>query len=108
MLIIDIIYLVLIFITTVLKFMVRWRRGYAPACKAEYTGSNRSAPQKINVFTNIKIKLLLFKFSGVAQLVEQATGNRWVTGSSPVAGAIFLVVLFGEIFGKDKFCLSYI
>ena len=42
---------------------------------------------KINVFTNIKIKLLLFKFSGVAQLVEQATVNRWVTGSSPVAGA---------------------
>ena len=27
-------------------------------------------------------------FSGVAQLVEQATVNRWVTGSSPVAGAI--------------------
>ena len=27
--------------------------------------------------------------SGVAQLVEQATVNRWVTGSSPVAGAIF-------------------
>ena len=26
--------------------------------------------------------------SGVAQLVEQATVNRWVTGSSPVAGAI--------------------
>tara|TARA_B100000123_G_scaffold27922_1_gene19015 strand:+ start:54 stop:191 length:138 start_codon:yes stop_codon:yes gene_type:complete len=25
--------------------------------------------------------------SGVAQLVEQATVNRWVTGSSPVAGA---------------------
>ena len=30
-----------------------------------------------------------FKFSGVAQLVEQATVNRWVTGSSPVAGATF-------------------
>ena len=30
-----------------------------------------------------------FGFSGVAQLVEQATVNRWVTGSSPVAGAIF-------------------
>tara|TARA_B100000282_G_scaffold19643_1_gene13186 strand:+ start:235 stop:357 length:123 start_codon:yes stop_codon:yes gene_type:complete len=27
-------------------------------------------------------------YSGVAQLVEQATVNRWVTGSSPVAGAI--------------------
>ena len=109
MLIIDIIYLVLIFITTVLKFMVRWRRGYAPTYKAEYTGSNPvRTSKKINVFTNIKIKLVLFKFSGVAQLVEQATVNRWVTGSSPVAGAIFLIVLYGEIFGKDKFCLSYI
>ena len=28
--------------------------------------------------------------SGVAQLVEQATVNRWVTGSSPVAGAKLL------------------
>ena len=33
-----------------------------------------------------------FKLSGVAQLVEQATVNRWVTGSSPVAGAILDVV----------------
>ena len=28
-----------------------------------------------------------YVYSGVAQLVEQATVNRWVTGSSPVAGA---------------------
>ena len=33
-------------------------------------------------------------FSGVAQLVEQATVNRWVTGSSPVAGAIIIINIY--------------
>ena len=37
-----------------------------------------------------------FKFSGVAQLVEQATVNRWVTGSSPVAGAISLTLMYNS------------
>ena len=32
--------------------------------------------------------------SGVAQLVEQATVNRWVTGSSPVAGAIIIINVY--------------
>ena len=46
-------------------------------------------------------------FSGVAQLVEQATVNRWVTGSSPVAGAIeMLNQFFRRTNGKGKFCLS--
>ncbi len=33
-------------------------------------------------------------YSGVAQLVEQATVNRWVTGSSPVAGAIIIINVY--------------
>ena len=42
--------------------------------------------------------------SGVAQLVEQATVNRWVTGSSPVAGAIeMLNQFFGELMVKVSF-----
>ena len=49
----------------------------------------RSAPPS---FINV-LQLKKFNYynhnSGVAQLVEQATVNRWVTGSSPVAGAIF-------------------
>ena len=45
--------------------------------------------------------------SGVAQLVEQATVNRWVTGSSPVAGAIeMLNQFFRRTNGQGKFCLS--
>ena len=43
--------------------------------------------QKRNVLQIKKLIYYVFKFSGVAQLVEQATVNRWVTGSSPVAGA---------------------
>ena len=46
--------------------------------------------------SSIEIKKLIyyvFKFSGVAQLVEQATVNRFVTGSSPVAGAILLFIV---------------
>ena len=38
-------------------------------------------------------------YSGVAQLVEQATVNRWVTGSSPVAGAIFMKIFISGIAG---------
>ena len=45
----------------------------------------------LQVFINV-LQLKKFNYyihnSGVAQLVEQATVNRWVTGSSPVAGAI--------------------
>ena len=42
--------------------------------------------------------------SGVAQLVEQATVNRWVTGSSPVAGAIEMFNQFlGELMVKVSF-----
>ena len=69
--------------------MVRWRRGYAPACKAEYTGSNPVRTSNKEMFLQFK-KFYYYNhtFSGVAQLVEQATVNRWVTGSSPVAGAI--------------------
>ncbi len=33
-------------------------------------------------------------YSTVAQSVEQAAVNRWVAGSSPACGAIFLLVLF--------------
>ena len=43
-------------------------------------------------------------YSGVAQLVEQATVNRWVTGSSPVAGAIEMFNQFlGELMVKVSF-----
>ena len=64
----------------------------------------------LQVFINV-LQLKKFNYyihnSGVAQLVEQATVNRWVTGSSPVAGAI---VIFNQFFrrtnGKGKFCLS--
>ena len=34
------------------------------------------------------------QFSSVAQLVEQAAVNRFVAGSSPARGAIFLNFLF--------------
>ena len=33
-------------------------------------------------------------YSRIAQLVEQMTDNHWVTGSSPVSGAIFFLELF--------------
>ena len=32
---------------------------------------------------------ILLRHSPIAQLVEQMTVNHWVTGSSPVRGAIF-------------------
>ncbi len=37
--------------------------------------------------------IVKFNFSGIAQLVEQATVNRWVAGSSPAAGATLKAVL---------------
>ena len=48
---------------------------------------------KRNVLQIKKLIYYVFKFSGVAQLVEQATVNRFVTGSSPVAGAILLFIV---------------
>ena len=51
----------------------------------------RSAPPSFYKCFTIKKKFNYYIHnSGVAQLVEQATVNRWVTGSSPVAGAIIL------------------
>ena len=37
--------------------------------------------------TAFEINIFSSNCSGIAQLVEQAAVNRWVTGSSPVAGA---------------------
>ena len=55
----------------------------------------------LQVFINV-LQLKKFNYyihnSGVAQLVEQATVNRWVTGSSPVAGAIFI---FNQFFRRN-------
>ena len=56
----------------------------------------------LQVFINV-LQLKKFNYyihnSGVAQLVEQATVNRWVTGSSPVAGAIFMKIFISGIAG---------
>ena len=52
--------------------VARWRRGYAAACKAVYTGSNPVRASRI------------FRSSSV---VEQAAVNRWVGGSNPSSGA---------------------
>ena len=66
--------------------MATWRNGYAEDCKSLYPGSIPGVASKLSIEINYK-KSKLWKYSSVAQLVEQLTVNQLVAGSSPARGA---------------------
>jgi hypothetical protein len=70
--------------------MASWRNGYAEDCKSFYPSSILGDASKKNLVLVKKKSKLMFKYSSVAQLVEQLTVNQLVAGSSPARGAIFI------------------
>lgn len=72
--------------------MARWQSGDAEDCKSLYAGSiparasNENCGKACCAHARVCYNAAR-AYSGVAQLVEQATVNRWVVGSSPTAGA---------------------
>ena len=68
--------------------MATWRNGYAVDCKSMYPSSILGVASKKNLVLVKKKSKLSFKYSRVAQLVEQLTVNQLVAGSSPASGAI--------------------
>ena len=67
--------------------MATWRNGYAEDCKSFYPSSILGVASTEKIYCFINKILYSNDNSPVAQLVEQAAVNRFVTGSSPVRGA---------------------
>ena len=80
--------------------MATWRNGYAEDCKSLYPSSILGDASKKNLVLVKKKSKLMFKYSSVAQLVEQLTVNQLVAGSSPARGATFKKFVLKNYFFK--------